>query len=192
MRRLFKPLTAASAALFFALPFFIPNPLLDAALSGASAAAGYPARFERARFALPSARLDGLHFYADEVRLRPLAGSNPMTQAFLGKEGLEDWLSVRRAHLVFVFKSPAFYVRILDARTGPGHLRGGVRLDGGKVSKWSLACWLPESVWGRFPELVGKRFSRDAGGRRLFKLTWNGGRWRLWGRSAPVLEASWR
>ena len=70
-------------------------------------------------------------------------------------------------------------------------IRGGALFKERRLSKLSTALWVPQSVWSGFPQMIDKRFARDADNRRFFKLSYNEGLWRVWGRSAPVLEARW-
>ena len=204
----------------FLLAFF-PNPLTDRLASRlCSAAFGRPVTFGQIRFEFPSTvsfqraevwpspsagsivALSGrmnVHplrqqavLRAREIDLRALCGAEGSPAAnFVRQHGLSDWLSVHDSRWLLEWQRSFYDLRLLDSGVGGSSLRGGLRFDRRELHKLDVAFWLPETIWGRFPELMEKRFAQDAEGRRLLKLTWSGGRWRLWGRSAPVLEASW-
>ena len=148
------------------------------------------ARFGQARF---SASGGEWLFAIREIDLEGLIEAfSPASVRLIRQQGLSDWLFMRNTRWRFKREGETSYLRLLDAEAGNGSLRGGLRFDGAVLSKADLILWLPEAVWSRFPKLIEKRFVEDNRHRRLFKLTWKNGRWTLWGRSAPVLEARWK
>ena len=147
------------------------------------------ARFGQARF---FASTDEWLLAIREIDLEGLIEVfSPASVRLIRRQGLSDWFFMRNTYWRFKREGETSYLRLLKAEAGEGSLRGGLRFDGPVLSKANLALWLPEAVWSRFPKLIEKRFVEDSRRRRLFKLTWNNGRWTLWGRSAPVLEARW-
>lgn len=181
--------------LFVLLPVFltlVPNPLTDLAVSRACAAAlGRPVELRGVRYEFQTKPY--MIFRVREIDLRPVwQGEDSAVGRFVHKHGLESGLLVKDSLWAFKRTDGGWYARLLEARAGEVSIKGGLRIVGGRISKWNAIFWLPRAVWGRFPELVEKRFAQDGQGRRLFKLTWNDGRWRLWGRSGPVLEARWQ
>ncbi len=191
-RRLGFPLFILAAALFFFFLIFIPNRFADVLVSRICAeASGYPAELRGVRYEFQGKPY--MVFSVREIDLRPVWREDDSAVArFVREHDLDAWLLVKDSRWVFRRAGATSYLRLLKAQAGDVSIRGGVRLDDGRVSKCDAAFWLPRSVWGRFPELVEKKFAEDVRGRRLFKLTWNNGRWRLWGRFGPVLEARWQ
>ena len=193
-RRRLRPSVAALLVLpLLFSAFFFPNPAVDTIISVAvHAILGKPIRLQGAQLDLP---LSGkrVFFRIREIDLLPLCGAqDSAASVFVARHGLESWLKLRDSRWVLTRGADRFTLRLLSAQAGEASIKAGLRFEKGRLSKASAAIWLPKEVWRRFPDLVEKRFSKDVHGRRLFKLTWNEGRWRLWGRSAPVLEASWR
>ncbi len=206
----------------FAFLFFIPNPLTDLLVSGfLRAQLGRPVSLRGVRYDFPcrisfsearlkpsdttgeihvrGGRVDYLRekrrtaFRAKEIDLGPLWLEKDSTTArFVQSHDLEKGLVLKNSIWTLVRKDGVLYVRLLSAEAGGASLRGGLRFEEGCVSKWATALWLPKQLWGRFPDLVEKKFTQDAEGRRLFKLTWSRDSWRLWGRFGPVLEARWQ
>jgi hypothetical protein len=133
-------------------------------------------------------------FRMKEIDFLPVFASAASSAGnFIRKHGLNEWMLVRDSHWTLTHRLGQFTLRLVDSKVGESSLVGGIRFNAqGAPSRSAAALWLPKSVWNRFSGLVGKKFPEDAEGRRLIKLTWNAGKWRLWGRSAPVLEASWR
>lgn len=187
------PFFAAGTAFLAVLLFFVPNPLTDLLVSRAvSQTADAPVALRSVRLKLlPGSRR--LFLRAGELDARALAGRPGGTVSeFVRRYNLLDWLLIRDSRWLLGRKDGEWRLRMLDAAAGEAALRAGFSFRGGRLRKLNAAFWLPRSIWGRFPEVVEKRFALDASGRRLFKLTWNDGRWTLRGRSAPVLEARWR
>jgi len=178
------------AAVFLLILF--PNPLVDSVASRIfSKKIGRPVGLHRIRVDIAAG--SPAVFRVGETDLRrvwPL--EETAVGRFVRQHGLSSWLVVKDSRWAFKVRRDTSYLRLLEARAGDVLIQGGLRFDGGRISKWNAAFRLPRSLWERFPELVGKRFGQDSSGRRLFKLTWSGGHCRLWGRSGPVLEASWQ
>ncbi len=172
---------------------FFPNPLTDALVSvTATATLNKPVRVHGAHLEFPPSG-QRTYFRVREIDLLPLCGAPDSTlSVFVKRHRLEDWLRLRDSRWVLTRAEDRLTLRLLKARAGEASIQAGLRFERKRLTRAAAAIWLPKAVWSRFPDLVERRFSRDAQGRRLFKLTWNDGRWRLWGRSAPVLEASWR
>ena len=183
-------------ALLFLASFFLlvilPNPLLDSAAS----------RLCTEWFKRPvelrgvHVRFTGgkeIHFSIDEIDLRKaLREEASAAGRFVQAHDISPWLIIKDSHWVFKSARGASYLRLLGARSQDAFMRGGLRSDDGRVLRWNTALRLPRSLWGRFPQLVGKRFGRDLGGRCILKMTYSNGHFRLWGRSGPALEASWQ
>jgi hypothetical protein len=214
------PLVVLAVSFTVFLLAFLPNPLTDKLVSWAvGSAVSRPVHFKRVQYEFPFGasfleavvgdasrgplavarqgrlRLDPSQrqwtLRVHEIDLEPLYGPSSSTGSFIRRTGLSEWLLIRDSLWLANQDGSTSYLRLLEGQVGEGSVKGGLRMDGDRVSKVDAAFWLPESVWKRFPELVEKRFAQDEQRRRLFKLSWNNGRWTLWGRSAPVLEASW-
>ena len=180
------------AAFFVIFLAFVPNSLTDLLASRVLVGAlGYPVELRGVRYEFQARPY--MIFRVRETDLRPAwRGKDSVVGRFVRSHGLDAWLLVKDSRWVFRRSGATGYLRLLKAQAGDVSIRGGLCLDGGRISKWEAVFWLPRSVWGRFPELTEKRFAEDGRGRRLFKLTWNNGLWRLWGRLGPVLEARWQ
>ena len=183
--------------LFLVLPAFlvlIPNPLTDHLLSRAcSQISGFSISLKGVKCAFrPSQK--SVYFQITEMDLRRIEivpGS--ASGNFIRQHNLEEWLLIKKSRWVLTSENRGSYcLRLLKAEKNGNLLKGGLRFEAGKTSKISAAFWLKPYVWERFPKLIEKRFSSDAEGRRLFKISWSEGLWRLWGRNGPVLEARWQ
>ena len=133
-------------------------------------------------------------FQINEIDLRPYwMGANSASEQFIRKHDLAQWLVVKDSRWVLTREGEEIYcLRLLRGEKNGNLLKGGLKFEAGRLSKINTVFCLASSVWERFPNLVSKRFSRDEEGRRLFKVSWGQGLWRLWGRNGPVLEARWQ
>ena len=181
---------AAPAALLTLL--FLPNPVTDSLVSRVCTQKfGRPIALHNIHFKVPSG--SSVTFLIGEADLRKmLPADDSAVGRFVRQNDLARWLNIKNSRWIFKSRDGVLYLRLLEARAGEVLIQGGLCYEGGRVSRWNAAFRLPKSWWGRFPSLVGKRFAQDPSGRRLFKLSWSGGLYRLWGRSGPVLEASWQ
>ncbi len=180
----------ASAGLFFLL--FFSNTLTDRLVSYVCASAfGRPVVLHGAHFEFPTRA--GIVFRVREIDLRPMwQGTDSAASRFIHQHDLDEWLELKDTLWILKSRRGRWFLRLLNARAGEISIKGGLCLDRGRIVRWNGAIHLPRSLSERFPQIVEKRFAQDALGRRLFKMTWAGGQWRLWGRSGPVLEAKWQ
>ncbi len=169
-----------------------PNPLTDSLVSRVcSSAVGNPIELHGVRFGFPSK--GSIDLRIREINLRPMwRGADSAAGRFFREHKLDDLLELKDTVWVLKTRLGSWYLRLLNAGAGELSMRGGLRLDKGRIKRWNAAFRLPKKISERFPQIIEKRFAQDGYGRRILKMTWANGRWRLWGRSGPVLEAKWQ
>lgn len=134
-----------------------------------------------------------LVFRVKEIDFRSMwRGEDSAVGRFVAQNNLDELLEVKDSRWVLKPRKNVWYLRVLAAHSGEISIKGGLRIDNGRVSKWNATLCLPKKLSKRFPQIFEKRFAQDTFGRRLFKMTWASGRWRLWGQLGPVLEAKWQ
>lgn len=181
---------AVTTGCFFTL-VFISNPVTDRILSfylGDSA--GSPIGLEGVRIRFFDA---GALFSIKKVDMSAWVRTRGESWDQIFRElGQENRLIVKDSKWVVIPRNGGWNIRLLRGAVGGAGISGGFFLKDGEILKLVAHVRIPEKILHSFSQLAAGRFPREKDGGYVVKVSFNSGRWVLWGAAGPVLEAKWR